>query len=182
MTSRACVWVTVFVMLGFAIAAGAADVYVWVDANGVEHWSDRPPQPSRVGPEAVKVVSPSFRNSSAPEVPWRQESDPPEPPPTRTQQAGKDQPVNDTADSTKQDTAAEDTGQTPADNTADASPPRTREEQLAEAREKREASMRRRVTGEPPPKPDAPKQAEPEVPKPANLETNSSGYSATWGL
>ena len=187
MTKWACFLATVVVAMGLAVVSGAAEVYVWVDANGVEHWSDRPPQPSKTGAKPVKVVSPSFRNSSVPEVPWQKEPELPEPPPTRGQQTGKDQPANEASSSTATDPTEKETtdkeiSQAPADDSPEAKPAQTREERLAEGLEKREAAMRRRVTGEAAPRQEVPKQAEPEVPKPANLDTNTSGYSTTWGL
>jgi hypothetical protein len=54
-------WVASFLLLGVALAAGAADVWRWKDANGVTHYSDMPV------PGAERVSSTSSRQpSSAP--------------------------------------------------------------------------------------------------------------------
>ena len=57
-----------FLLLGFAVAAGAADTWRWKDANGVVHYSDRPvpgatlvtlgPQAAPGNPEAVVILKP----------------------------------------------------------------------------------------------------------------------------
>jgi Domain of unknown function (DUF4124) len=51
-----------FLLLGFAVAAGAADTWRWKDANGVVHYSDRP------GPGATLVVVGSDAGPGNPEL------------------------------------------------------------------------------------------------------------------
>lgn len=70
---------TCFLMVGFAVLAGAAETWRWKDADGVVHYSDRPVP----GAERVSVVAP--KPSSSP--PRATGVDPAAAPVTATRQA-----------------------------------------------------------------------------------------------
>lgn len=138
--------------------AGAARVYVWVDDDGVEHWSDRPPSQTRVADETeVQVVDPKFRNvSSAVSHSSAEGSASPETSEGTTAGEGRDTGSAETGvakgsagsgQSASEDTASADAGE---DTQASSAP---------DWRKARSEAMRRRATGKPAPPPPGPRDS-----------------------
>jgi len=51
----------IFIFIIFGISVGAADVYTWVDENGIRHYGDSPPEEA----EDAKVMFPEYQYDEA---------------------------------------------------------------------------------------------------------------------